>query len=71
VGTRARGGVGLHQVAQLFQVRHRVADGGRREAADVPPRHRARADGLAGLDVLRDDGQEDLAAPLIEGGRRS
>jgi hypothetical protein len=60
--------VGLHQIAHLFQVGHRVAEGGRGQAADMPPRHRARADGLAGLDVLGDDGQENLAAPLIEGG---
>ncbi len=66
-GDPARRGVGLHQVSQLLEVGHRVADGGRGEAADVPPGHGVRADGLAGLDVLRDDGQEDLAAPLIEG----
>jgi hypothetical protein len=53
--------------AEIFQICHRVAEGGRGEAADVPPRHRARTDGLTRLDILRDDGQEDLAASLIEG----
>jgi hypothetical protein len=67
VGGHAAGrGVRLHQVAQLLEVGHRVADGGRRETLDVAARDRPRADRLPGLDVLRDDCEQHLPVPLIE-----
>ncbi len=51
----ARGGVGGEEQAGTGEVCHDVADGGRREVEREQARERARADGLAGFDILLDD----------------
>jgi hypothetical protein len=54
------------QQARFLEIRHDVADRGRREIEPAAPRQGARADRLAGLDISIDDHAENLAAPLVE-----
>src|SRR5438445_12144961 len=67
VGRNAPGrGVRLLQVAEVFEIGHDVAQAGGREAEPARFRQRARADRLAGRDVLHDDLSQDLAGPTVE-----
>ena len=67
LGRQAPGG-GVRRVdeAELLEVGHDVADRGWRKGARQQPRDVARADRLAGLEVLVDDALEDFARAPVE-----
>src|SRR5690242_21795474 len=52
--------------AEMFEVRHDVADGGGGERDRQDAREIARADGLAGREIALDDQTEDLARALVQ-----
>ena len=67
IGRHAPGrGVRLLEQARLFEIAHHVAHRGRRQVDAVAPRDRARADRLAGGEVLVNDGAEDLARAVVQ-----
>jgi len=61
-------GVRREQQPGLLQVRHDVADGGRRQVDVEPLRQRARADRLAGLEIGVDDVAQNLARAFVQFG---
>src|SRR6478609_8932949 len=62
----ARRSVGREDEPELFQVRHHVADGGRRQRYRQQARQISRTDGLAGRQITLDDLTENLARTLVE-----
>ena len=65
---RQAAGRGMRRIEQagILQIRHDVADGGRRQRHGEPARNRARADGLTRFHVGVDDVAQDFARPLVE-----
>jgi hypothetical protein len=59
----AAGGVGVPQEADLFQLAHDRANGGRRNVQPVAPRDRLRTDCLAGCEIFGHDGVQDFLGP--------
>ena len=54
------------QQAQILQVRHHIADSGRRQLSFQPARQRAGANRLSGLHIGIDDQPQYFARPLIQ-----
>ena len=62
----SRRGVGMEEIPLLFQVAHRVANGGRRDPQVEAPHHRATPRGLSGVHVGADHRLEDELLALRE-----
>src|SRR6478609_1202069 len=62
----ARRSVGREDEPELFQVRHHVADGGRRQRNRQQALQISRTDRLAGRQITLDDLTENLARTLVE-----
>ncbi len=65
-------GRGVRRIEQprLFEIGHHVADRRRRQVLPEQPRQRARADRLAGLHESVDDQAKNLAAAIVQLGKR-
>ena len=64
-GDAAGGDVRAVEKAEVFEVLHDVADGGGADLFRHGAGERARADGLAGVEVAFDHPAEDLAAAVV------
>ena len=62
------GGMGAGDQAQVFKVRHHVADGGRRQFQPRGLRERTGTHGLAVRDVAVDQGLEQQLGTIVEHG---